>query len=30
MRRIFIVVVNPDSLRWKIRDRLIGKQIQRF
>jgi hypothetical protein len=30
MRRIFIVVVNPSSLRWKIRDRIIGKQIQRF
>jgi hypothetical protein len=30
MRRIFIVVVNPSSLRWKIRDKLVGKQIQRF
>ena len=30
LRRIFIVVVNPDNLFWKVRDRLIGKQIQRF
>jgi len=30
MRRIFIVVVNPDNLFWKVRDRLVGKQIQRF
>ena len=30
LRRIFIVVVNPDSLFWKVRDRLIGKSIQRF
>jgi len=30
MRRIFIVVVNPDSLFWKLRDRVIGKTIQRF
>jgi hypothetical protein len=30
MRKIFIVVVNPSKLFWKVRDRLIGKQIQRF
>ena len=30
LRRIFIVVVNPDSLFWKLRDRFIGKRIQRF
>jgi hypothetical protein len=30
LRRIFIVVVNPDSLFWKLRDWLIGKRIQRF
>ena len=30
LRRIFIVVVNPDSLWWKLRDRFIGKRIQRF
>jgi hypothetical protein len=30
MRRVFIVVVNPGSLRWKIRDRIVGKNIQRF
>lgn len=30
LRRVFIVVVNPDKLFWKIRDRLIGKRIQRF
>jgi hypothetical protein len=30
MRRIFIVVVNPGTLFWKVRDRLTGKQIERF
>ena len=30
MRKIFIVVVNPSNLYWKVRDRLIGKSIQRF
>jgi hypothetical protein len=30
MRRIFIVVVNPDNLFWKIRDRVIGKKVQRL
>lgn len=30
MRRVFIVVVNPDSLFWKLRDRVIGKQVQRL
>ena len=30
MRRVFIVVVNPDKLFWKVRDRIIGKTIQRF
>jgi hypothetical protein len=30
LRRLFIVVVNPDNLFWKVRDRLIGKSIQRF
>ena len=30
LRRIFIVVVNPDSLFWKVRDKLVGKSIQRF
>ncbi len=30
MRKIFIVVVNPSKLFWKVRDRLIGKKIQRF
>ena len=30
LRRIFIVVVNPDNLFWKVRDRVIGKSIQRF
>ena len=30
LRRIFIVVVNPDNLFWKVRDRIIGKSIQRF
>jgi hypothetical protein len=30
LRRIFIVVVNPDKLFWKVRDRIVGKTIQRF
>ncbi len=30
LRRVFIVVVNPDNLFWKVRDRLVGKSIQRF
>jgi len=30
MRKTFIVVVNPNNLFWKARDRLIGKKIQRF
>jgi len=30
LRRVFIVVVNPDKLFWKVRDRLIGKNIQRL
>jgi len=30
LRRVFIVVINPVSLFWKIRDRLIGKSIQRL
>jgi hypothetical protein len=30
MRRVFIVVVNPVSLFWKVRDRIIGKKIQRL
>jgi hypothetical protein len=30
LRKVFIVVVNPDSLFWKIRDRIIGKKTQRF
>jgi hypothetical protein len=30
LRRIFIVVVNPDNLFWKVRDRIVGKSIQRF
>ncbi|MEM6579892.1 MAG: hypothetical protein AAF699_01395 [Pseudomonadota bacterium] len=30
MRRVFIVVVNPVSLFWKVRDRVIGKKIQRL
>jgi len=30
LRRVFIVVVNPDSLFWKIRDRIVGKTIHRF
>lgn len=30
LRRVFIVVVNPDNMFWKVRDKLIGKKIQRF
>lgn len=30
MRRVFIVVVNPNNLFWKVRDRIVGKSIQRF
>jgi hypothetical protein len=30
MRKIFIVVVNPDNLFWKVRDKMIGKKIHRF
>ncbi|MEM9254140.1 MAG: hypothetical protein AAGA91_01755 [Pseudomonadota bacterium] len=30
LRKVFIVVINPDSLFWKVRDRIIGKSIQRF
>ena len=30
MRKVFIVVVNPSTLYWRVRDKLIGKSIQRF
>ena len=30
MRRVFIVVVNPSSIYWRVRDGLKGKQIQRL
>jgi hypothetical protein len=30
MRRVFIIVVNPNSLFWKVRDKLKGKEIQRL
>lgn len=30
LRRVFIIVVNPGSLFWKVRDRIVGKQIQRL
>ena len=30
LRRVFIVVINPDTLYWRIRDRLVGKQAQRL
>lgn len=29
-RKLFVVVVNPDSMFWKVRDRVIGKQKQAF
>ena len=28
MRRLFIVVVSPKTLYWKIRDRVIGKKVR--
>ncbi len=30
LRKVFIVVVNPSTLYWKVRDRLRGKSIQRY
>ena len=30
LRRIFIVIINPVSRLWRIRDRMIGKSIQRL
>ncbi len=30
LRRVFIIVVNPDNFFWKVRDKVIGKRIQRF
>ncbi len=30
MRKIFIVVVNPRNIYWRVRDKLIGKSIQRL
>jgi len=30
LRKVFIVVINPNSLFWKIRDRLIGKKKEAF
>jgi len=30
LRRVFIVVVNPNSLYWRVRDKIVGKKIQRF
>lgn len=30
LRRVFIVIVNPVSKLWQVRDRLIGKSIQRL
>jgi hypothetical protein len=30
MRRVFIVVVNSSTLYWRVRDKLVGKAIQRF
>ncbi len=29
-RKLFVAVVNPDSLFWKVRDRIIGKKKQAF
>jgi hypothetical protein len=30
MRKVFIIVVNPSSLFWRVRDKLKGKEIQRL
>lgn len=30
LRRVFIVVMNPDTLYWRVRDRVVGKQVQRL
>jgi hypothetical protein len=30
MRKVFIIVVNPSNLYWRVRDRLMGKEIQRL
>jgi len=30
MRKVFIIVVNPSNLFWKVRDKLKGKEIQRL
>ena len=30
LRKVFIVVVNPSSLYWRVRDRLMGKEVQRL
>jgi hypothetical protein len=30
MRKVFIIVVNPSNLFWKVRDKLKGKDIQRL
>ena len=30
MRRVFIVVINPSNLFWRVRDAVIGKRIRRY
>ncbi len=30
MRRIFVVVINPKSLFWSIRDKVVGKKVEWF
>jgi hypothetical protein len=30
MRRVFIVVINPSNIYWRVRDALVGKQIRRY
>ena len=29
-RKVFIVIVNPSTLFWKVRDRVLGKVKQSF
>jgi hypothetical protein len=30
MRRIFVAVINPKSLFWTVRDKVVGKQVEWF
>jgi len=30
MCEVFIVVVNPSTLYWKVHDKIVGKSSQRY